>query len=117
MMAKMQDDDFINKLPIVQILEPKDGDRIARPGPTTFRAEANDPDGQVDDVMFWIKHQTDGGYTSYGLSADNETNRWEREYTWKDDLPSGTWTVWAEATDNEGQISISPEITITLYRP
>jgi len=113
----MQEDDFINKLPIVQILEPKDGDRIARPGPTIFRAEANDPDGQVDDVEFWIKHQTDGGYTSYRLSADNETNGWEREYTWKDELPSGTWTVWAEATDDEGQVSSSPEITIMLYHP
>ena len=113
----MHGEDFINKLPIVQILEPKDGDRIAWPGPTIFRADANDPDGQVDDVEFWIKHQTDGGYTSYGLRADNGANGWEREYTWKDDLPSGTWTVWAEATDDEGQVNSSPEITITLYRP
>ncbi|MGB2865442.1 MAG: right-handed parallel beta-helix repeat-containing protein [Sedimentisphaerales bacterium] len=113
----MQGDDFINKLPTVRVLEPQDGDRIAWPGSTTFRAEANDTDGQVDDVMFWIKHQTDGGYTSYGLSADNGADGWEREYTWKEDLPSGTWTVWAEATDNEGQIGFSPEITVTLHRP
>lgn len=113
----MQDDDFINKLPIVQILEPEDGDRIAWPGPTIFRAEANDPDGQVDDVEFWIKHQTDDGYTSRGLDSDEAADGWERVYTWKEDLPSGTWTVWAVATDNEGQKSISPEITVTLYRP
>ena len=113
----MQGDDFINKLSTVRVLEPKDGDRIAWPGPTTFRAEANDTDGQVDDVMFWIKHQTNGGYTGRGLSADEGTNGWECQYTWKEDLPSGTWTVWAEATDNEGEVGFSPEITVTLYRP
>jgi len=113
----MQDDDFINKFPIVQILEPKDGDRIAWPGPTIFRAEANDPDGQVENVMFRIKYQTDSEYKSYGLSTDNGTNGWELEYTWKDDQPSGIWTVWAEAMDDEGMVSSSPEITITLYRP
>jgi len=113
----MQGDDFKNKLSTVRVLEPKDGDRIAWPGPTKFLAEASDADGQVKEVMFWIKHETDGGYTSRGLSADEGTDGWEQEYTWKEDLPSGTWIVWAEATDNEGQVGLSPEITVTLYRP
>jgi len=113
----MQGDDFINKLPAVRLLEPRDGDRIAWPGPTKFLAEASDVDGQVQEVMFRIKHETEGGYTSRGFGADEGTEGWEKEYTWKDDFPRGTCTVWAEATDNEGQTGFSPEITVTLYNP
>ncbi len=113
----IQGDDFINKLPTVRVLEPMNGHRIAWPGPTTFLAEASDPDGQVDEVTFWIKHQQNDGFVSYGLDSDEGAGGWIREYTWKEDLPTGTWTVWAEATDNDGQIGVSPEITVTLYRP
>jgi hypothetical protein len=113
----MRAEDFKNKPPTVRVVEPKDGERIARPGPTTFLAEAEDVDGHVDEVTFWIKRETNGGMTSYGLDSDKGTDGWEREYTWQEDIPSGTWTVWAEATDNEGQVGFSPEITITLYRP
>jgi len=113
----MRGEDFMNKPPTVRIVEPQDGDRIAWPGPTLFRAEASDVDGHVDDVMFWVRRETADGWSSRGLRGSNGTNGWEYEYTWNDDFPSGALTVWAEATDNEGTISVSPEIAITLYRP
>jgi len=113
----MRGEDFVNKPPTVRLIEPQDGARIAWPGPTTFLAEASDADGEVDEVVFWVQYKRDGGTTSRGFDASDGTDGWEREYTWKEDLPSGTWTVWAEATDNEGVVGFSPEIVITLYRP
>jgi len=113
----MQGDDFVNKPPTVRLIEPQDGDRIAWPGPTIFRAEANDVDGQVDKVTFILLYESDNHTTGHGLSAHEETDGWQREYTWPGDITDAAWTVWVEATDNEGEKTTSPAITVTLYRP
>ena len=39
------------------------------------------------------------------------------EYTWRGDITDGTWTIWVEAIDNEGEKTTSPPITVTLYHP
>jgi len=113
----MQGDDFMNKPPTIRLIEPQDGDRIAWPGPTIFRAEVNDVDGQVDKVSFNLLYQSENHSTGHTLNDREETDDWQREYTWPGDITDATWTVWAEATDNEGEVSISPKIKITLYRP
>lgn len=113
----MQGDDFVNKPPTIRLIEPQDGDQIAWPGPTIFRAEANDVDGQVDKVTFNLLYESDNHSTGHSLSAHEETDGWQREYTWRGDITDATWTVWAEATDNEGEKTTSSTITITLYRP
>jgi hypothetical protein len=113
----MQGDDFINKPPTVRLIEPQDGDRIAWPGPTTFLAEASDPDGQVDRVMFRVQYKRNGGTSTRGFGGSDGLDGWEHEYTWPEDAEFGEWTAWAEATDNEGVVGVSPEIKVTLYRP
>jgi len=54
-----------------------------------------------------------------GLGGSEGGNGWEREFDWQasPEIPQGNWTVWAEATDKEGGVGVSPKITITLYRP
>ncbi|MHC4704695.1 MAG: right-handed parallel beta-helix repeat-containing protein, partial [Planctomycetota bacterium] len=100
----MRGEDFVNKPPVVTLIEPQDGDEITWPGPTTFRAEAYDPDGEVERVSFNMEHKHDGGTRGIGFSASEAAGGWEREYDWQsnNELPQGTWTVWAEVTDNEG---------------
>jgi hypothetical protein len=115
----MRSEDFVNKPPVVTLVEPQDGDIITWPGPTMFRAEAHDPDGEVEEVTFWIQQKIDDGSHTIGFGGNERINGWEREFDWQrsPEIPQGTWTVWAEATDNEGGVGVSPEIVITLYRP
>jgi hypothetical protein len=114
----MRAEDQVNKPPIVRLVEPQNGDRIAWRGPTTFIAEASDPDGQVDRVWFYAQYKkTSGGVRTRGYEDIDGSDGWEIEFTWPEESYFGEWTAWAEATDNEGEVSISPEIKITLYRP
>jgi hypothetical protein len=110
-------EDLVNKPPTVRLIEPQDGDRIAWRGPTTFRAEASDVDGQVDKIMFRVQYKRSDGTRTRGFGDSDGSDGWEQEFTWPEDSDFGTWTAWAEATDNEGVVSFSPEIVITLYRP
>jgi parallel beta-helix repeat protein/predicted outer membrane repeat protein len=114
----MHGEDFVNKPPTVTLIEPQDGDRIAWPGPTTFRVEADDSDGEVDSVSVSLKYTADNFYVIRSCSLDSDgTGEWEGDYTWKGDITDGNWTVKAQATDNEGVVSVSSEIVVTLYRP
>jgi hypothetical protein len=113
----MRGEDFVNKPPTVRLIEPQDGDLIAWPGPTTFRAEASDVDGQVDEVMFRVQYKRGDSTRTRGFGGSEGSYGWEHEFTWPEDSDFGTWTAWAEATDNEGVIGVSPAIVITLYRP
>jgi len=113
----MQGDNFVNKPPTVRLIEPQDGDQIAWPGPTIFRADVNDIDGKVDEVTFHLLYTRENYSQGHGLSAHEGTDGWQREYTWPGDITDATWTIWVEAIDNEGEKTTSPAITITLYRP
>ncbi|MHC4439480.1 MAG: right-handed parallel beta-helix repeat-containing protein [Planctomycetota bacterium] len=113
----MRADDFINKPPTVRLIEPQDGDRIAWRGPTTFRAEASDPDGQVDRVMFYMQYKRGDGTSTRGTGDSDGSDGWEVEFTWPEEAYFGEWTAWAEATDDEGLVAVSTEIKVTLYRP
>jgi len=113
----MRGEDFVNKPPTVTLIEPQDGDIIAWPGPIIFRAEANDEDGEVEEVKFRIQYKRNVGALNIGFYGKEGINGWEHEYDWHFHDDQGTWTVWVEATDNEGGVGVSPKITITLYRP
>jgi len=110
-------EDLVNKPPTVRLIEPQDGDRIAWRGPTTFRAEANDADGLLDKVMFYAKYESSDRTRIRGYEDRDGSDGWEIEFTWPEDADFGEWTAWVEATDNEGEVGISPEIKVTLYRP
>jgi hypothetical protein len=115
----MRGEDFINKSPVVTLIEPQDGAQATWPGPTFFRAEAHDPDGELTSVMFYLQYKTETSSYSTHFGGRQGPNGWEREYEWQsnDSIEAGEWTVWVEATDNEGQVNVSPSIVITLHRP
>jgi len=113
----MRAEDLVNKPPTIRLIDPQDGDRIAWRGPTTFIAEANDPDGQVDKVRFYVQYKSSDGTSTRGFTDSDGSDGWELEFTWPEDADFGEWTAGAEATDNEGLVGISPEIKIILYRP
>jgi len=113
----MRAEDLVNKPPTVTLIEPKDGDRIAWRGPTIFLAEASDVDGQVDEVRFYVQYKRSDSTRTRGFGDSDGSDGWEREFTWPEDADFGEWTAWAEATDNEGVVGVSPEIKLTLYRP
>lgn len=115
----MRGEDFINKPPVVTLIAPQDGDQITWPGPTIFRAEAHDPDGQVISVSFVIQQRTETSSRTRGFGGHEGANGWEDEFDWQssNEFNAGNWTAWAEATDNEGQRGVSPSIVITLHRP
>ncbi|MHC4167322.1 MAG: right-handed parallel beta-helix repeat-containing protein [Planctomycetota bacterium] len=114
----MNGEDFINKPPILRILEPADGDQVVWPGPTTFCVDATDPDGTVHRVSVTLQHSTEYRQARYtfGLS-DIGNGQWRGHYTWRDDIAEGAWTVCAQATDNDGAKTNAPEIVIHLYSP
>jgi hypothetical protein len=110
--------DFVNQSPTVRLIEPQEGDRIAWPGPTTFRAEASDADGQVDKVHFYVQYKfLNGNTNTYGFESRYGSDGWEQEFTWPEDFEFGEYTAWAEATDNEGVVGTSPVIKVILYSP
>ncbi len=113
----MRPEDLVNKFPTVTVIEPQDGAQVAWPGPTVFRAQAGDVDGEVRRVRFILERRTGNRTIGTGFTGKKSDIGWEYEFTWSSSLPSGTWTVWAEATDDKGDVGTSPEITITLYRP
>jgi len=113
----MRGEDLVNNPPTIRLIEPQDGDRITWRGSTTFRAEASDVDGQVDEVWFRLEYRSDNNIRYRRFGDLDGSDGWEIEFTWPEDADFGEWIVWAEAMDNDGQIGITPEITVTLYRP
>lgn len=113
----MQGQDFVNKPPLVTLIEPQDGVQVVWTDPLIFIADASDPDGQVDKVMFYLQYKRDGRTSIHGFGDNDGSNGWQREYTWSENAGFGEWTVWAEAVDNEGQVSVSPSIMITVQGP
>ena len=113
----MQGEDFVNKPPLITLIEPQDGAQITWPDPMIFVADTSDPDGQVDEVRFYVQYKRTGGTSTYGFGDNDGSDGWKSEFTWPEDAGFGEWTVWAEAIDNEGQITVSPSIAITLQGP
>jgi len=113
----MRGEDFVNKPPTVRLVEPQDGTQITWPGPTTFRAEAGDADGELIEVRFVLQQKTNGGTHTIGLSDSNGSDGWQRQFTWSNNADAGTWIIWAEATDDQNATTVSPSITVTLHRP
>jgi hypothetical protein len=51
-----------------------------------------------------------------GLGGLDPANNWEVKFTTWSNVPfDGTYTIWAEAMDNEGAKSASAPITIILH--
>lgn len=82
-----------NKAPVVTITSPDNGQQFTAPATVSIAATASDTDGSVSKVEFF------NGDTKLGEDATSPY-----AFTW-DNVSSGTYTIQAKATDNEGALA------------
>jgi hypothetical protein len=93
-----------NQPPTATITSPADGSVFPWKPTITISATASDPDGTVASVQFL------DGTTVLGADATAPYS-----YTWRN-VPSGTHTLRARATDNAGVVGTSAPVTITVRK-
>jgi hypothetical protein len=91
-----------NRSPTVSLSSPTNSQSFSAPGDITLRANASDPDGRVALVEFF----QDG--VKLGERAATPYT-----FTWTN-APAGTFSLYAQATDNDGVSVISATNTITI---
>jgi photosystem II stability/assembly factor-like uncharacterized protein len=91
-----------NNPPTVSITAPKDGASFMAPATISIAANASDSDGNVTKVEFYQ------GHTKLGEDA---TAPYSFDWT---AVPIGTYTLYALATDNSGNITTSAGVTINV---
>lgn len=92
----------INAPPTVNLTAPNDGDNISADSTIILTATANDSDGSIQSVKFY--------YDNTLISEDSTA---PYEATLGSGLPAGSYTLKAEATDDDGSTHIS-QINITV---
>ncbi|MEM6783260.1 MAG: G8 domain-containing protein [Bacteroidota bacterium] len=90
-----------NQSPVVTITKPGDGSSFSSTKRVVFRVDASDPDGEVEDVFFYVN----GTLTKQDKSAP---------WKWGTRLAPGSYTITAEAVDLEGARTMSAPIDITI---
>jgi hypothetical protein len=92
---------WTNQWPEVRMTSPTNDTYLVAPASVTFTATASDADGRVTRVEFFtpgkIASFTNAPYT---LTLNN--------------VPAGDYTVFAQATDDRGNLSTSPEVHFTV---
>jgi regulation of enolase protein 1 (concanavalin A-like superfamily) len=91
-----------NAAPAVAVTSPPDGASFTAPATITLAASASDTDGTVSKVEF---------YTGTSLLASDTASPYE--FTWRN-VPAGAYTVTAKATDDDGAVTTSAAVTITV---
>jgi xyloglucan-specific exo-beta-1,4-glucanase len=91
----------LNQAPVVSITSPSNGSTYLAGNNLTITATASDPDGTVSFVEFYSG--------SLWLGVDSTA---PYSFTWNN-VPLGTHTITARATDDFGLLSVSGGITIT----
>jgi hypothetical protein len=90
-----------NASPSVSITSPTDGATFSAPATISLSADASDSDGSVASVTFYSGNTKIGEATSSPYEA-----------TWSD-VAAGTYTLTAEATDDDGATTTSASISVT----
>ena len=93
-----------NQPPIVSISSPTKSTAFIAPATITIDANASDPDGSVTKVEFFNGASKLGEITSAPYS-----------YTWKE-VPAGTYSITAAATDNKGLKTVSTAVTVVVEK-
>jgi predicted phage tail protein len=94
-----------NKPPIVSIIKPKNNEPFAAPAYIHFEADAKDVDGRITRVEIYN-----------GSTLLNTQYQYPYTYVWRN-LPVGTYTITAVATDNWGAHSTSAPVTFRVIPP
>lgn len=91
-----------NEAPVVSIYFPNKSEYYTSPATITIDAIASDPDGNISKVEFFA-----------GDSKIGEIETSPYSFTWKN-VPAGTYSITAVATDNHNYQSVSESITINV---
>lgn len=91
--------------PTVALQSPAAGAQLFAPADILLSATAEDADGSVVKVEFYI----DGALLGEALAAPYE-------YAWSS-VPAGTYQVWATATDNHGLSASTDPLTVEVATP
>jgi O-glycosyl hydrolase len=91
-----------NKPPVVNITAPANNTTFVSPANVSISAAASDIDGTIAKVDFY------NGTTLIGSVASAPYN-----FNWAN-VATGTYTITAKATDNQGAVSSSPAISIVV---
>jgi hypothetical protein len=91
-----------NKLPVVSIASPVNNASFKAPASITINVDAADTDGTVSKVEFF------NGSTKVGESVTSPY-----AFTWNN-VAEGDYSVTAEATDDEGAVSVSSQVNIVV---
>jgi hypothetical protein len=94
-----------NKPPVVSIIRPVVKQTVAAPGYIHFQAAASDSDGRITNVKFYN-----------GSTLLRTEYKYPYTYVWKD-VPEGTYTITAVATDNWGAQTTSAPVTVRVTSP
>ena len=103
--------------PSITLISPEEGDEFAFATPIVFRAEASDPDGDVILVRYHFRAQWDNGSSITGATATDPTDDWKATWEWQPQVtipPDATYTIQAEAMDDQGAKTVTPEVEIKL---
>ena len=111
----MEGTGLVNLPPTITLLSPKDGDELTYPMPILFQATASDPDGTVLRVTYTLEYRAATTRSTGSTTTADPTNDWDAGWSWSSVNYEGTYTVWAEAMDNEGARTATPKIKVTLH--
>jgi hypothetical protein len=111
----MEGADFGNAPPTVAITVPADGETFEYPTWFAICAEASDVDGSVVQVTF--RTRSSDGRKGMGHTDTEPSDGWSYEWFWwrTTSVPfEGTYDIWAEAMDDDGAVTVSPKVQVTL---
>lgn len=111
----MEDIGRANVPPTITLTSPTDGAEISYPASVVLRADAFDADGTVLKVSYVIQYRSGGTSATTGYDSFDRTDGWARPLDWKNIHHDGEYTIRAEAIDNEGAKTLSPEIKVTFH--
>lgn len=94
-----------NQPPVVSISSPLKTASFTSPATITIEATASDPDGTITKVEFFQGDVKIGEKATLPYSI-----------TWKE-VPEGTWSLTAVATDNAGSRTVSVAVSVTVAKP
>lgn len=106
---------LVNIPPTITLISPEDGAELTYPTPIVLQSVASDPDGTVLRVGYTLEYRKANLRSTTGMATTDPADNWCRVLSWPYVRYDGTYTVWAEAMDNEGTRTISPKITVTLH--
>jgi len=101
-----------NKPPVVKILQPMNGQTFYTPADVDICASASDPDGYVATVEFFA------GNVSLGIKTNNPAGAGPANpfcLVWSN-VPPGSYTLTAVATDNGGASSTSDPVMVLVLK-